>query len=66
VYVAPPHRLQGLYKALYAHVRREAAAAGACGLRLYADDSNAIAQESYKKLGMTSHYRVFEDMFTAY
>ena len=66
VYVAPPHRLQGLYKALYAHVRREAAATGACGLRLYADDSNAIAQESYKKLGMTSHYRVFEDMFTAY
>jgi hypothetical protein len=47
-------------------VRREAAAAGAAGLRLYADDSNAKAQEAYGRLGMTSHYRVFEDMFTSY
>jgi urease alpha subunit len=37
--------------------------AGACGVRLYADDGNEAAQDVYRRLGMTSHYRVYEDMF---
>ena len=50
--------------ALYAHVRAEAKAAGAGGLRLYVDNTNARAQKVYAALGMTGdHYRVFEDMF---
>lgn len=36
VYVAPPARRRGHFKALYAHVRAEAVAQGAAGLRLYA------------------------------
>lgn len=48
VYVAPEHRNRGHFKRLYDHVRREAAAAGAAGLRLYVDDHNAKAQLSVR------------------
>jgi predicted GNAT family acetyltransferase len=45
-------------------VRREALAAGAGGLRLYADTTNMTAHAVYAALGMNGdHYRVFEDMF---
>ena len=51
-------------RALYAHVRGEAGAAGAGGLRLYVDNPNTRAQAAYAALGMKGdHYRVFEDMF---
>lgn len=45
MYVLPSHRRRGHFGALYAHVRGEAAAAGAAGLRLYADDSNSKAHK---------------------
>ena len=64
VYVAPPMRRRGVLKALYAHVRQEAQAAGVGGLRLYVDNTNTRAQAVYAALGMKGdHYRVFEDMF---
>ena len=63
VYVAPAFRGRGVFKRLYAAVRAAAADAGACGVRLYADDGNEAAQDVYRRLGMTSHYRVYEDMF---
>jgi GNAT superfamily N-acetyltransferase len=64
VYVAPEARRQGVFQALYAAARREAQAAGAGGLRLYVDTTNARAQAVYAALGMNGdHYRVFEDMF---
>ena len=64
VYVSPAARQQGVFRALYAHVRSEAAAAGAGGLRLYVDTTNTRAQAVYAALGMNGdHYRVFEDMF---
>lgn len=66
VYVPEDWRRRGLWRALYARVRREAEAAGACGLRLYAERDNTRAQSAYTSLGMTSHYVVFEDMFTQY
>eukprot|EP00878_Enallax_costatus_P018036 GHUV01018964.1.p1 GENE.GHUV01018964.1~~GHUV01018964.1.p1 ORF type:complete len:175 (+),score=19.14 GHUV01018964.1:1181-1705(+) len=66
VYVSPEHRQQGHFKQLYAAVRDEAQKAGAAGLRLYADDHNKRAHAAYERLGMTSHYKVFEDMFTNY
>eukprot|EP00798_Chlamydomonas_sp_ICE-L_P031305 gene31306-6452_t len=66
VYVQPEFRGKGLFKLLYNSVREEAEKQGACGLRLYADDDNKAAHQMYEKLGMTSHYRVFEDMFTEY
>lgn len=58
VYVRPDCRKNGHFKALYAYVRSEAVAAGAAGLRLYADDSNANAHATYQRLGMSSHYKV--------
>jgi GNAT superfamily N-acetyltransferase len=64
VYVAPDARRRGVLTALYAHVRREAQAAGVGGLRLYVDNTNTRAQAVYARLGMTGdHYHVFEDMF---
>lgn len=66
VYVRPESRRRGYFKRLYQHVREEAIKIGVCGLRLYADNENLNAQETYKNLGMTSHYSVFEDMFTHY
>lgn len=66
VFVPQDWRRKGLWRALYARVRREAVAQGACGLRLYAERANHRAQHAYTSLGMTSHYVVFEDMFTHY
>ncbi|KAK9831307.1 hypothetical protein WJX81_000798 [Elliptochloris bilobata] len=63
VYVVPEHRRKGHYRALYQHVRQLALAQGVCGIRLYADDHNARAMTTYEALGMTSHYKVYEDMF---
>ena len=64
VYVSPGARRHGVFRALYLHVRDEATAAGAGGLRLYVDTTNTRAQQVYAALGMNGdHYRVFEDMF---
>jgi ribosomal protein S18 acetylase RimI-like enzyme len=62
VYVAPEHRRQGVYAALYGHVL--AAAKGdpaVCGLRLYVEHNNANAQKTYESLGMLdAGYRMYE------
>jgi len=64
VYVAQEARRKGVLRTLYAHLRGEAQAAGAGGLRLYVDNTNTPAQAAYAALGMKGdHYRVFEDMF---
>lgn len=54
VYVAPTHRRQGLYRALYERVNQlaEGAEETVCGIRLYVEKDNVIAQETYQKLGM--------------
>jgi GNAT superfamily N-acetyltransferase len=66
VYVPPDWRRKGLWRALYARVKQAALEEGACGLRLYAERTNERAQSAYTNLGMTSHYVVFEEMFTGY
>lgn len=64
VYVSPGARQLGVFRAVYAHLRQAAEAAGAGGLRLYVDTTNVRAQQVYAALGMNGdHYRVFEDMF---
>ncbi len=62
VYVAPEARRRGVFRSLYAHVRRLAEArADVCGIRLYVDKRNTRAQEVYRSLGMCGdHYQVFE------
>lgn len=64
VHVAADVRRLGVFRALYAHTRAAAQAAGAGGLRLYVDTTNTRAQAVYAALGMNGgHYQVFEDMF---
>jgi len=62
----PPNPITPPTRRLYELVRAEAVKAGAAGVRLYADDSNKRAHEAYTRLGMSSHYSVFEDMFCGY
>jgi GNAT superfamily N-acetyltransferase len=50
VYVPPQHRKKGHFKQLYKKVREAAAAAGAAGLRLYADADNHGAQRTVSQL----------------
>jgi GNAT superfamily N-acetyltransferase len=65
VHVLPSHRGQGIYRALYAHVRGLAVGdAEVCGIRLYVEDHNEKAQAVYRRLGMTDgQYRVYEEDF---
>ena len=62
VYVHPDHRRRGVYRALDAHVRAEALREGdVCGLRLYVDRDNHVAQGVYASLEMQrSHYDLYE------
>ena len=61
VYVVPHLRRRGLYTRLYKEVKAKALAEGVGGLRLYADEGNTRAHETYKAMGMANHYVVFED-----
>lgn len=64
VYVVSAARKDGVFKALYQHVRAEAIKENAGGIRLYVDTTNMRAQSVYAALGMNGgHYKVFEDMF---
>ena len=65
VYVAPEHRRQGVFAALYRHVERLARATpGVIGLRLYVERANATAQRTYAALGMQdAGYSIYEAAF---
>jgi GNAT superfamily N-acetyltransferase len=62
VYVAPEHRQRGVYRALHHHVLALARARGdVCGLRLYVEKHNGVAQRAYQQLGMQdAGYFLFE------
>jgi len=64
VYVRPDCRRQGVYRALYAHVRGSARAqTNVCGIRLYVENENEGAQRTYENLGMTkTGYRLYEEL----
>ncbi len=63
VYVHPDARRRGVFRALYAHVRSAALAAGAGGIRLYVERENTTAQGTYTSLGMMmTPYRVMSEM----
>src|SRR5207237_2623663 len=65
VYVDPIYRRLGIYKSLHQFLRKMAQADGeVCGCRLYVEENNLGAQETYKKLGMSqTHYLIFEEVF---
>ena len=62
VFVDAEHRRRGVYTAMHDYVMREAESSeDICGVRLYVERSNHIAQQTYKSLGMDhSHYDLYE------
>ncbi|NNF16112.1 MAG: GNAT family N-acetyltransferase [Gammaproteobacteria bacterium] len=65
VYVKADYRKQGVFRALYAHVKNLATEdPSVCGLRLYVEQNNTRAQQTYLSLGMDrTHYLVMEEIF---
>ncbi|RPI06121.1 MAG: GNAT family N-acetyltransferase [Ignavibacteriae bacterium] len=62
VYVLPAYRKHGIFRTLYRFVESLARSRGdVCGLRLYVDQSNTRAQQTYAALGMKpSHYQIMD------
>ncbi|HNV24624.1 MAG TPA: N-acetyltransferase [Nitrospira sp.] len=65
VYVDPAWRHQGVYRAMHGAVMTLAQSrADVCGVRLYVEGDNTIAQGVYERVGLTpSSYRIFESDF---
>ena len=65
VYVREEFRRRGVYSALHRHVAAEArAAGGVCGLRLYVEQENTVAQGVYQSLEMyNTRYHMYEVEF---
>ena len=65
VYVRPEFRRRGVYTALHHHVAEAAKAeGGVCGLRLYVEQENTIAQKVYQSLEMhPTRYHMYEVEF---
>lgn len=64
VYVKSDHRRQGVYRAMYQHVKELAQQeSNVCGFRLYVEHENKRAQQTYAALGMQeTPYRIFEEL----
>jgi GNAT superfamily N-acetyltransferase len=65
VYVHPDYRGRGIFKALYRHVHAQALAApDVIGLRLYVENANELARQTYQSLGMKpGGYSVLEELW---
>lgn len=63
VYIRPQNRRQGIYGKLYNEVKNLAQAnGGAASFRLYVEQENTAAQQTYKALGMKqSYYLMYEE-----
>lgn len=62
VYVHPAWRRIGVYRSMHAYVLDAVnARKDICGIRLYVERANAVAQQTYANLGMRkSHYNLYE------
>ncbi len=62
VYVEPDARRQGVFSAMYRHLReRVEASVDLAGLRLYTERDNRVAQNVYESLGMSrERYLLYE------
>ena len=62
VYVDQGSRRRGVYRAMHDHIFSEARSReDVCGVRLYVERSNLVAQQTYVSLGMAkSHYDLYE------
>lgn len=64
VYVHPDFRRHGVFRALFEHLKTQALAdPGVVGLRLYVEEQNTRAHETYRQLGLDEGgYFVMEKM----
>ena len=67
VYVNQSYRRQGLYRKLYQQVKILAESeANVCGFRLYVEQHNRVAQQTYRSLNMEeTGYKLFEELKTS-
>jgi ribosomal protein S18 acetylase RimI-like enzyme len=65
VFVEPQFRSQGVFKALYLHVKNLAEMTpGVAGIRLYVENNNNRAQSTYERVGLKrTAYQMFETDF---
>ncbi|MEK7305131.1 MAG: GNAT family N-acetyltransferase [Nitrospirota bacterium] len=65
VYVAPAWRRKGVFRNMHAKViERAKADPSVCGVRLYVESENSVAQDVYRRVGLKpSSYSVFETDF---
>jgi ribosomal protein S18 acetylase RimI-like enzyme len=65
VYVDPVWRRQSIFRRMHETVMTTARASpNVCGVRLYVEESNNVAQAVYRKVGLTpSSYAIFETDF---
>lgn len=65
VYVKPRYRRKGVFRRMYQFIKEKAKAdQNVCGLRLYVDNDNSTALDTYKSLGMKqTGYGLFEEEF---
>lgn len=62
VFVRPEFRRQGVYRALYKHIKNLAKENSISCLKLYVDRENVRAQKTYQAQGMhESHYLLYEE-----
>jgi GNAT superfamily N-acetyltransferase len=64
LYVRPRFRRRGVFRQLHEFVKAEALRRPhTCGIRLYAEQSNHVAQRAYEEIGMrATPYRIYEEM----
>jgi GNAT superfamily N-acetyltransferase len=65
VYVLPEFRRRGVFRRLFEHLAQQAAAdPDVVGLRLYVEEGNRTAQQTYRQLGLEpAGYLVMERIF---
>ena len=65
VYVAPAWRCRNVFRGMYESVMASAKTSpNICGIRLYVEENNSVAQAVYRKVGLTpSSYAIFETDF---
>ena len=64
LYVRPAFRRRGVFKQLHDFVKAQALRRPeVCGIRLYVEQSNRVAQDAYRRIGMKpTAYHVYEEM----
>ena len=65
VYIKPEFRKQGVFRRLYEFVKEKASQeTHVCGFRLYVEQENITAQQTYERVGMSRiPYELYEESF---